>query len=177
MIKVYRDEINFEYISQIERFSPLHDIGKVGVADGILLKPGKLTTEEFEEMKKHTTYGAAVLRTAEETISKHRKCLFKIGIEIAEGHQEKWDGSGYPYGKKGEEIPLSARIVAVADVLDALTSVRPYKKAFPFERSFQMIIEERGTHFDPKIIDTFIKHKDEIFRIYKKFHKEENIEE
>lgn len=175
--EVYKDEITLEYISQIERFSPLHDIGKVGVADGILLKPGKLTTEEFEEMKKHTTYGAAVLRTAEETINKHKKCLFRIGIEIAEGHQEKWDGSGYPYGKKGEDIPLSARIVAVADVLDALTSVRPYKKAFSFERSFQMIVEERGTHFDPIIIDTFIKHKGEILKIYKRFYKEEKIEE
>ena len=167
---IYEDIIDIEYISQIERFSPLHDIGKVGVPDGILLKPGKLTTEEFEEMKKHTTYGAEVLRTAEQTISKHKRGLFGIGIEIAEGHQEKWDGSGYPFGKKGNEIPLSARIVAVADVLDALTSERPYKKAFPFETSFQMMVEERGTHFDPVIIDSFVKHKEDIFRIYQKFH-------
>lgn len=167
---IYEDIIDIEYISQIERFSPLHDIGKVGVPDGILLKPGKLTKEEFEEMKKHTTYGAEVLRTAEQTISKHKRCLFGIGIEIAEGHQEKWDGSGYPFGKKENEIPLSARIVAVADVLDALTSERPYKKAFSFETSFQMMVEERGTHFDPVIIDSFVKHKEDIFRIYQKFH-------
>ena len=166
---IYKDKVDLEYISKIERFSPLHDIGKVGVPDGILLKPGKLTKEEFEEMKKHTSYGAEVLRTAEQTISKHKKCLFGIGIEIAEGHQEKWDGSGYPLGKKGEEIPLSARIVAVADVLDALTSERPYKDAYPFEQSFQMMVEERGTHFDPLIMDSFIRHKEEIYAVYRGF--------
>ena len=173
---LFQDKIDLEYINQIERFSPLHDIGKVGVPDGILLKPGKLTPEEFEEMKKHTTYGAEVLRTAEKTISRHKRCLFGIGIEIAEGHQEWWDGSGYPFGRKEEEIPLSARIVAVADVLDALTSERPYKKAFPFEQSFQMMMEERGTHFDPVILDCFQEHKDEIFRIYKGFHYIQNRE-
>ena len=166
---LYPNTIDLEYIGQIERFSPLHDIGKVGVPDGILLKPGKLTHEEFEEMKKHTTYGAEVLRTAEKTISRHKRCLFGVGIEIAEGHQEWWNGSGYPFGRKGDEIPLSARIVAVADVLDALTSERPYKKAFSFEKSVQMMMEERGTHFDPVILDCFQAHIDEIYRIYKGF--------
>jgi len=163
---VYKDELTHEFIDMIERFSPLHDIGKVGIPDGILLKPGKLTPEEFETMKKHTIYGGEVLRTAEEHIAKRGKSLFKIGIEIAEGHQEKWDGSGYPYGKKGLEIPLSARIVAVADVFDALTSKRPYKEAFPFEQSFEMVVKGGGSHFDPNIIECLRKNKQKIYEIY-----------
>lgn len=173
--EIYKEEITLEFIDNIERFSPLHDIGKVGVPDGILLKPEKLTEEEYEQMKKHTVYGADVLRAAEETIGKHKKSLFVMGIEIAEGHQEKWDGSGYPFGRKGKEIPLSARIVAVADVFDALTSKRPYKNAFSFEKSFQMIVEESGTHFDPVIVTCFKNNKEVILRMYRKFHDEVNI--
>lgn len=167
--KKYCDEISVGFLKDIERFSPMHDIGKVGVRDGILLKPGKLTVEEFEDMKKHTVFGAEVLRTAEHNINKHNKSLFKMGIQIAEGHHEKWNGSGYPYGKSQEDIPLSARIVAVADVLDALTSKRPYKEAFSFEDSFNMIVKGKGTHFDPSIIDSFVRHKNDIFEVYKKF--------
>ncbi|HBI74146.1 MAG TPA: hypothetical protein DEG06_07780 [Lachnospiraceae bacterium] len=158
----HEDEITLEYIEQIERFSPLHDIGKVGIRDGILLKPGKLTAEEFEEMKKHTTFGAEVLKSAEQNIVKYRRSLFGMGIEIAQNHHEKWDGSGYPCGKKGEEIPLSARIVAVADVFDALMSKRPYKEAFSTEKSFSIIQEGRGGHFDPEIVDVFVEHRAEI---------------
>ena len=97
---IYTSEINFEYMDKIERFSPLHDIGKVGIRDEILRKPGKLTASEYEEMKRHAAYGAEVLRTAEENLLKKGKSLFDMGIEIAEGHHEKWDGSGYPKGRK-----------------------------------------------------------------------------
>lgn len=166
---VYRDELTNDYVERIRRFSPLHDIGKVGIRDGILLKPEKLTPDEFEEMKKHTIYGAEVLRAADINLHSHGQELFKLGIEIAEGHQEKWDGTGYPYGRKGFEIPLSARIVAVADVFDALTSKRPYKDAIPFDKAFDMILNGSGSHFDPNIVAVFAKRKDKIFELYSKF--------
>jgi HD-GYP domain-containing protein (c-di-GMP phosphodiesterase class II) len=165
----YVKSITPEYIENIERFSPMHDIGKVGIRDGILLKPGKLTTDEFDEMKKHAIYGADVLRTAESNITKKGRNIFQMGIEIAEGHHEKWDGSGYPYGKRGEEIPLSARIVAIADVFDALSSKRPYKEAFSFEESFDTILEGSGKHFDPEIVRAFELNKKRIFEIYNMF--------
>ncbi len=171
---LFRNEITGDYIEMIERFSPLHDIGKVGIRDGILLKPGKLTKEEFEEMKRHTTYGADVLRAAEENMKKGRG-LFVMGIEIAEGHHEKWDGSGYPYGKKENEIPLSARIVAVADVFDALTSRRPYKEPFSFESSMQIIGAGRGKHFDPDIVDVFVENKKKIMELYQSFQNQLDI--
>lgn len=166
----YSEEVSLEFIDLIEKFSPLHDIGKVGIRDGILLKPAKLTADEFDEMKKHTSYGAEVLRAAEQNISKRGKSLFGMGIEIAEGHHEKWNGSGYPYGKCGVEIPLSARIVAIADVFDALTSKRPYKEAFSFEESMKIIEEGSGNHFDPDIVEIFINNKKKIKDIYKGFH-------
>lgn len=163
---IYSEEISLEYTEQLERFSPLHDIGKVGILDTILLKPGKLTTEEFSEMKKHTTFGGQVLRSSEQYMQKKGKSLFNIGIEIAENHHEKWDGSGYPSGKSGLQIPLSARIVALADVFDALTSKRPYKEAYPFETSLAIIAEGRGTHFDPAIVDVFLNNKKQIEQLY-----------
>lgn len=168
---IYEDAISVSFIKNIEIFSPIHDIGKIGIRDGILLKPGQLTDEEFEIMKKHTIYGAEVFRTAEQNIVKQSQSMFKMGIEIAEGHHEKWNGTGYPYKKSGQNIPLSARIVAVADVLDALTSKRPYKKAFPFEESFKIIIEGKGNHFDPYIIDSLIKHKNDIYGLFISFKK------
>lgn len=166
----YADELTIEYIDQIERFSPLHDIGKVGINDGILLKPGKLTPEEFYEMKKHTVFGAEVLRTADRNLQNRGKSIFGLGIEIAEGHHEKWDGSGYPYQKKGKEIPLSARIVAVADVFDALTSKRPYKEAFSLEKTYQIIEEGKGNHFDPVIVDLLFANRNRIDEIYHRYH-------
>ena len=169
---IYEDVVSLRFLKDIERFSPMHDIGKVGIRDGILLKAGKLSAEEFDEMKKHTIYGAEVLRTAESNIQKQNRSLFKIGIEIAEGHHEKWDGTGYPYKKAGYEIPLSARIVAVADVFDALTSKRPYKNAYSFQQSFDLIVDGKGKHFDPLIIDTVIKHREDIFKLYKSFNVE-----
>lgn len=172
---LYKDQITPDYIDDIERFSPMHDIGKVGIRDGILLKPAKLTAEEFEEMKQHTVFGGKVLRTAEDNILKSGRSIFSVGIEIAEGHHEKWNGSGYPKGKYGQDIPLSARIVAVADVFDALTSNRPYKRAFSFEASYNYIIEGSGKHFDPEIVRVFNNNRERIWNLYKEFHGEKGI--
>ncbi|WMJ77598.1 MULTISPECIES: HD domain-containing phosphohydrolase [unclassified Sedimentibacter] len=167
----YEEEITIQFIKGIERFSAMHDIGKVGVKDGILLKPGRLTKEEFDEMKKHVTYGVEVLKTAESNIAKQKYSMFKMGIEIVECHHEKWDGSGYPNNKSKTDIPLSARIVAVSDVFDALTSKRPYKDAYGFEESFEYVIEGSGRHFDPVIIETLKKHRNEFYELYNSFQK------
>lgn len=169
--QLYPEEITIEYIDLIERFSPLHDIGKVGILDEILLKPGKLTPEEFNDMKKHTLFGAKVLKAADMNLLKKGKSVFGLGVEIAEEHHEKWDGSGYPYGRKAQEIPLSARITAIADVLDALTSKRPYKEAFSLDESLRIIMEGRGKHFDPSIIDVIFKNRKRIEDIYYKYKK------
>jgi len=166
---LFEDIITVSFLKNIERFSSMHDIGKVGIKDGILLKPGKLTEEEYDEMKKHVKYGADVLKTAESNIAKQNYSMFKMGIEIVEGHHEKWNGTGYPYKKSGVEIPLSARIVAIADVFDALTSKRPYKEAYTFEESFTYIVEGKGQHFDPSIIDCLTKHKNEFYELYISF--------
>ncbi len=166
---LFPDEIDLEYVDSIERFSPLHDIGKVGVRDKVLKKPAKLSPEEFEEMKRHTTYGAEVLKSAERNMLKHGRNLFSMGAEIAEGHHEKWDGTGYPYGKKEYEIPLCARIVTLADVFDALTSKRPYKEAFSYEESVRIIRKGRGTHFDPVIADVFLGNLPRVEQLYQRF--------
>ncbi|AGK96274.1 HD domain-containing phosphohydrolase [Clostridium pasteurianum] len=167
----YKDTIDMTYINSIERFSPLHDIGKVAIRDDILLKPGKLTEEEFKIMKTHTTYGGKVLRLADENLMKKGRSVFKMAIEIAEGHHEWWNGTGYPYGRNGEEIPLSARIVSIADVFDALTSKRPYKKAFSFEDSIEIIAQDTGKHFDPYITEVFFKNIDKFRVRYKRFNR------
>ena len=153
-----------DFIQNIEKASPLHDIGKVGIRDAILLKPGKLSPEEFEEMKRHTTIGADTLR---EVYHKYPQNYFiAIGIEIAQSHHEKWDGSGYPKGLKENDIPLSARIMALADVYDALRSKRVYKDAFSHEKSREIILEGRQKHFDPLIVDEFLDNEQEFEKIY-----------
>jgi HD-GYP domain-containing protein (c-di-GMP phosphodiesterase class II) len=162
----YSEEVTLEYVEMVERFSPLHDIGKVAISDRILLKPGKLTKEEFDEMKHHTVYGAEVLKIAEKNMGSTGKSWFGMGIEIAEGHHERWDGTGYPHGRRGKEIPLSARIVAVADVFDALTSRRPYKEAFDLNVAYDILMEGRGKHFDPDIIDLFMLNRDRIEKLF-----------
>lgn len=166
--KRFKGQIDSKFIVDIEKFSPMHDIGKVGVPDNILLKPGKLNENEFNVMKNHTLNGARVLREAENNIVKSGNSVFKMGIEIAESHHEKWDGTGYPKGLKEYEIPLSGRIVALADVLDALLSKRSYKDAFSFEKATEIILDSKGTHFDPDIVDIFIDNIDEFQLIYKK---------
>ena len=149
----YRSIIDREFVDNIYAASPLHDIGKVGVDDSVLLKPGKLNDEEWVQMKLHPVIGAETLR---EVDRQHPGNSFiKTGIAIAEGHHEKWDGSGYPYGKTGEDIPLVARVLALGDVYDALTSKRCYKDAFSHEKSVSIILEGDGNHFDPDIVLAF----------------------
>ncbi|MDH5601735.1 MAG: HD domain-containing protein, partial [Gammaproteobacteria bacterium] len=148
----YDGELKSSYARHVFHFAPMHDIGKVGIEDDILLKPGKLSDDEWIEMKKHPVIGADVLRRCERQVNKAGYSMFNIGIEIAEGHHEKFDGSGYPYQRKGTEIPLSARIVALADVFDALTSRRPYKEAWPVDKALKLIADESGKHFDPVVV-------------------------
>ena len=157
-----------ENITSLYKSAPLHDIGKVGVPDHILLKPGKLTFEEFEEMKKHTTYGRDAIASAETTMSRADNFLV-FAKEIAYSHQEKWDGSGYPEGLSGDDIPISARLMAVADVYDALISRRVYKPAFSHEKSIEIILEGKGSHFDSDIVDAFIEISDEFHTISLKY--------
>jgi len=158
----YMREIDDGFIRDLHRAAPLHDIGKVGIRDGILLKPGKLTAEEFETMKLHTLIGA---ETLEQTIRRSPDGDFlKMAVPIARHHHEWFDGSGYPDGLRGREIPLAARIVAVADVFDALTSKRCYKKAFPVEEARRIICEEAGTHFDPAVVEAFTRCYDQFIR-------------
>jgi len=142
--------------------SPFHDIGKVGIRDEILLKPAKLTDEEFEIMKTHSTIGYEILK---DTKGKY----LQLGASIALYHHEKYDGSGYPHGLKGEDIPIEARIVAVADVFDALVSKRPYKKAWSYEDAIELLKSERAKHFDPKLLNIFIDSIDEIKKINQKY--------
>lgn len=165
---VYQGEYGSAYPRHVYNFAPMHDIGKVGIEDSILLKPGKLTDEQWVEMKKHPVIGADVLRRCESQVNQAGYSMFKIGIEIAEGHHEKYDGSGYPYQRKEREIPLSARIVALADVFDALTSRRPYKEAWPVEKALELIEEESGKHFDPIIVKAFMRALPEIMEVYDK---------
>ncbi len=142
-------------IDLLFKSAPLHDIGKVGITDDILLKPGKLTAEEFEVMKTHTTLGKVAIESAEARLGKHVPFL-QVAKEIALSHQEKWDGTGYPEGLIGDAIPVSARLMAIADVYDALISRRVYKPAFSHLDAMQIIEEGRGRHFDPDVVDAFI---------------------
>jgi len=142
-------------IELLFKSAPLHDIGKVGIPDAILLKPGKLTPEEFEVMKAHTTLGRDAIAAAESLLDQPVSFL-EYAREIAYSHQEKWDGTGYPEGLAGERIPLSARLMAVADVYDALISRRVYKPPYPHEKAMEIIREGRGKHFDPDVLDAFV---------------------
>jgi putative two-component system response regulator len=148
-------------IEMIFKSAPLHDIGKVGIPDRILLKPGRFEPAEFEIMKTHTTLGRDAIQAAETSLGLEVEFL-SIAKEIAYGHQEKWDGSGYPEGLKGESIPISARLMAVADVYDALISRRVYKDSMPHEKAIAIIEEGRGSHFDPDMVDAFLAIQDEI---------------
>lgn len=141
-------------IETLFKSAPLHDIGKVGIPDAILLKPAKLTPEEFEIMKSHTTLGKKAIEHAEEQLGMSVAFL-EVAKEIAYSHHEKWDGSGYPLGLKGDEIPICGRLMAVADVYDALITKRVYKEGFSHEKAVAIILEGRGTHFDPDVTDAF----------------------
>ncbi|MBQ9199932.1 MAG: HD domain-containing protein [Lachnospiraceae bacterium] len=160
---IYADELTDEFIYDVEHSAPLHDIGKIKVSDVILNKPGRLTDEEFEEMKKHTTAGEEIIEKAMEIVPDTG--YLKEAKNLSTYHHEKWDGSGYPKGLVGEDIPLSARIMAVADVFDALVSNRSYKKGFPFEKAMDIIKEGMGSHFDPLVAKAFVDAEDEVRRI------------
>lgn len=142
--------------------APMHDIGKIGIPDRVLLKEGKLDPDEWKEMKKHVDYGVEIL-------GEHESDLLKLALEVARYHHEKWDGSGYPYKLVGEDIPLSARIVAVADVFDALTSERPYKKAWTVEAAIGLLEEESGKHFDPILVEQFKTCLPQVLEIKKQY--------
>lgn len=149
----FADIITDTFIENIERASPLHDIGKVAIPDAILCKPGKLTPEEFEIMKTHTTHGAHTLEAVHARYPNNS--FIRMGIEIARNHHERWDGKGYLGGLQGDRIPLSARVMSVADVYDALTSERCYKRAFSHEESAEILVQCKGTQFDPDIVEAF----------------------
>lgn len=143
--------------------APMHDVGKIGIPDRVLLKPGKLDQEEWAIMQRHVEYGVEILGQFSDSK------LMRMAIEVAQNHHEKWDGSGYPNGTSGQAIPLTARIAAVADVFDALTSERPYKAAWEVERAVGLLVEEKGQHFDPDVVEHFEKNLDEILVIKERF--------
>ena len=154
--------LNEEAKDAILYAAPMHDVGKIGIPDQILLKPGRLDPDEWEIMKQHSILGAQILEGSDaESI--------KLAEVVALTHHEKWDGSGYPKGLKGSEIPLAGRITAIADVFDALTSKRPYKEPFPLEKAFIIIKEGRGSYFDPLVVDAFFAVEDEILSIKEKY--------
>lgn len=154
--------LNQDKVDTILYASPMHDIGKIGIPDRILLKPDKLTPDEWKIMKQHTSFGAQILGGSPSD-------LINVGERIAQNHHEKWDGTGYPLGLKGKEIPIEGRITAIADVFDALTSKRPYKKAFSENKAFRIMKEECETRFDPELLDVFLSIKDEILAIKHKY--------
>jgi putative two-component system response regulator len=160
--------LNDDSIRQLFRSAPLHDIGKIGIPDHILLKPGRFTPEEFEIMKTHTTLGRDAIQRAEDQLGLSVDFL-RMAKEIAYSHQEKWDGSGYPQGLVGEEIPMSARLMAVADVYDALISRRVYKAGMPHEQAVEIIRQGRASHFDPDVCDAFLANAEQFHVIAERF--------
>jgi putative two-component system response regulator len=156
------------YITMLFKSAPLHDIGKVGIPDRILLKPGRFTVDEFEIMKTHTTLGREAIEHAEQQLGMNVEFL-AMAKDIALYHQEKWDGSGYPEGLAGDAIPLSARLMALADVYDALISRRVYKEGMPHEKAVQIIAASKGSHFDPDMVDVFLQIHEEFRAIAARF--------
>jgi putative two-component system response regulator len=164
----FKDFLTPQNITMLYKSAPLHDIGKVGIPDSILLKPGKLTDDEFEIMKLHSTYGHDAIEAAINTMHTNNNFL-RFAKEIAYGHHEKWDGSGYPLGLSGDDIPLSARLMALADVYDALISKRVYKPAFSHDKSVAIILEGKGSHFDPEIVDAFMRIQQACYETSQKY--------
>lgn len=173
-----------EYLDRIEQAAQLHDVGKIGVADDILRKPGRLSESEFELMRKHSSFGKHVLQRIspqEEMALRHhasiganvlgigRSPVLDMAMRIALTHHEWWDGTGYPLGLQGEDIPLEGRITAVADVFDALSTKRPYKEAFPLDKCFAIMSEEHSSHFDPTVLDAFVLKRREIVEVQMQF--------
>ncbi len=161
----YPEEVSESFIETIFHAAPLHDIGKVGIPDSFLLKADRLTSEEFEVLKSHALIGAKTLQTVHDQYPQN--AIINMGISLARSHHEKWDGSGYPDRLKGEEIPLSARIMAVADVYDGLRSKRLYKEALTHDKCRNIIREESGKQFDPAVVDAFLARETEIADVYR----------
>lgn len=151
---LYDEQTSRWNIDQLILSAQLHDVGKIAVSDKILCKPGRLTDEEFNEMKKHTVFGGGVIEKIQKKTSDHQFLEYAKILTVY--HHEKWDGTGYPYGLSGEEIPLPARLMAIVDVYDALTSERPYKKPFPHDEAVQIMAAGRGTQFEPDLVDLFL---------------------
>ncbi|WP_211235850.1 response regulator [Psychromonas aquimarina] len=153
---------NTQWCNLLFEAAPMHDVGKIGIADSILCKPGKLDADEYREMQRHAEYGVKILGGQDSP-------LLKLAREVAVSHHEKWDGSGYPNGLAGEQIPLSGRIVAIADVFDALTSERPYKKAWSVEKACGLLRREAGAHFDPHLVPLFLQILPEVLKVKNSF--------
>lgn len=164
---LYQQFLTEEFIDILRKAAPMHDVGKITISDTILNKPGKLTTDEFEKIKAHSIEGGRIVRDILGPVQTEE--YTNIATQIATFHHEKWDGSGYPAGLSREQIPLSARIMAIADVFDALTTPRCYKEPFSFEKSLSIIQDEKGTHFDPQLVDVLIECQDEIRAVMIKF--------
>ena len=165
----YIDQLTNEYMEYVVKSAPLHDVGKIRISDTVLNKPGKLTPEEYEVMKTHTTAGKEIIEKAINTVE--GGTYLTEARNMAAYHHERWDGAGYPEGLKGEEIPLSARVMAVADVFDALTSSRVYKPAFPVDDALKIIEEGKGTQFDPKCVEVFMEALPDIRNVLKRYNK------
>jgi putative two-component system response regulator len=176
----FREALAGSQLGMIVKAAPLHDLGKVGIPDAILLKPGRLTAEEFEIMKTHTTIGADAITKAmeqaragaDDAMTEQVSSAFaflNVAREISLGHQEKWDGSGYPAGAAGEAIPVSARLMALADVFDALMSRRVYKAPMTLDETTRIILDGRGKHFDPDVVDAYLACRDKFAEIARRF--------
>jgi putative two-component system response regulator len=161
----FRDFFTPETIDLVARLAPIHDIGKVGVADRTLRKPGPLSDDERAEMSRHPIYGRDVIVRAEERVGVRDDFLLRLAKEIVYSHHERWDGTGYPEGLRGEQIPIAGRLVALVDVYDALASPRVYKGALPHDEVVQAIVAGRGTQFDPDMVDAFLDVREEWRRI------------
>lgn len=174
----FRHELDEDVIQLLFKSAPLHDVGKVATPDAILLKPGKLTPDEWFIMKQHCEYGQKAILQAEKALGGEADASFlRYAAEIAYGHHERWDGSGYPQGLAGDAIPISARLMAVADVYDALISRRVYKPPFPHEQALEMIAAEKGRHFDPDLVDALMRVAGDFAAIARNFRDEPEDEE
>ena len=169
----YKNVLTKDYVNDLYMAAPMHDIGKISIPDAILQKPGKLTEEEFEIMKQHTRKGGRIIKETFGHLGD--ESYTKMAYQVARYHHEKWDGSGYPKGLEGDEIPLCARIMAVADVFDAVSEKRCYRDALPIDKCFEIIAEGSGKDFDPIIAETFLNIREKVEQIHNSSRKGENV--